>query len=129
MSHRTRRLFLCLAILICSAAGCKTNDTGRAGGSYPAPWPNETGPAGPTLMARVEGGGYELKNRWVRAVIDDRSGDVTYWGAADGRRNLLMQPGVIVRLDGAPDLVPDGYVEKRDDQTWQFLGKDPDGGV
>ncbi len=74
-------------------------------------------------MSRVEGG-YELRNRWVRAVVDDCSGDVTYWGAADGQRNLLMPPGILLRLDGSPDVVPDGYVEKRDDQTWQFLGKD-----
>lgn len=77
---------------------------------------------GPTTMARVEGG-YELRNRLLRVVIDETTGDVTYWGSADGEFNLLAPPGAVARLEST-DAAAVGYIEKRDDQTWQYLGED-----
>jgi hypothetical protein len=82
---------------------------------------------GPTLAARVPEG-YELKNRHIRVVIDDKSGDVAYWGSVDGARNLLTaQPVRIIELGPGATFIEShsvGYVEARDDQTWQYLGED-----
>lgn len=79
--------------------------------------------AGPTLMRKVSGG-YELKNRHVRAVIDDQTGDLIYWGRSITDRNLVLRPGITASLTGQPDATMQGYIEKRDDQTWQFIGED-----
>lgn len=79
--------------------------------------------AGPTLMRKVAGG-YELKNRHIRAVISDETGDLTYWGRAGTDRNLLLRPGATAQLAGLPQPSMQGYIEKRDDQTWQFIGDD-----
>jgi hypothetical protein len=79
--------------------------------------------AGPTLMRKVAGG-YELKNRHIRAVIADDTGNLIYWGRAGIDRNLLMKPGASVQLAGVVAAPMKGYVEKRDDQTWQFIGED-----
>jgi hypothetical protein len=81
---------------------------------------------GPAVLAKVQGG-YELRNRWQRVVIDEQSGDVAFWGPVGSDRNLLLQPGIIARLEDAPDTTIAGYVEKRDDQTWQYIGEDSDG--
>src|SRR5207302_682496 len=54
----------------------------------PPPSVPEQYPAGPTLMSRVDGG-FELRNRRVRAVIDERTGNLVYWGNDEARRNLL----------------------------------------
>lgn len=79
--------------------------------------------AGPTLMRKVPGG-YELKNRHVRAIIDDQTGNLIYWGRSTTDRNLVLQPGIVASLAGLPDATMQGYIEKRDDQTWQFIGED-----
>ena len=74
---------------------------------------------GPTVMRKVEGG-YELANRRLRLVIDEKTGDVSYFGTPDGHRNLIT--AITLQLARQPAATPDGYVEKRDDQTWQYLG-------
>lgn len=74
---------------------------------------------GPTAMRKVEGG-YELANRRLRVVIHERSGDVTYFGSRD--RNVLDEAGARLLLLNQRPADPDGYVEKRDDETWQYLG-------
>jgi hypothetical protein len=79
--------------------------------------------AGPTLMRKVAGG-YELKNRHIRAVVADDTGNLIYWGRAGTDRNLLMKPGASVQLAGISAVPMKGYIEKRDDQTWQFIGED-----
>ncbi len=85
-----------------------------------------TGP-GPTVMARVADG-YELRNRDVRVVIDAATGDVVTWGTPDQQRNTAAgRRGVYAAAAGRPDVAPAGYVEKRDDQTWQYYGTDADG--
>lgn len=76
---------------------------------------------GATQMRKVDGG-YELANRKVRLVIDEKTGDVTYFGAADGKNNLVSSGGITVHLAGQPFTAPDGYIEKRDEQAWQYLG-------
>jgi hypothetical protein len=86
--------------------------------------------AGPTLMSRVENG-YELKNRHVRLVIDENTGDVSFWGDAAGGANLVPR-GVVARAvitaePHARSNPPQGYVEQRDEQTWQYIGEDPEG--
>ncbi len=82
-----------------------------------------TGP-GPTEMARVANG-YELRNRDVRVVIDPATGDVVTWGTPAQPRNTVAGPrGIHATLANLPDVPPAGYVEKRDDQTWQFYGSD-----
>ena len=73
-------------------------------------------------MARVANG-YELKNDRVRVVIADKTGDVIFWGTPTGR-NLLLQPGIVARLTGQRESPSAGYVEPRDQQTWQFFGPD-----
>jgi hypothetical protein len=104
---------------------------------------------GPTLASR-EASGYELKNRHVSVVIGDKTGDVVYWGSIDGSQNAALWAGDSSRLPAlrvfidqivAPSTEPatqpvmalpgafelsnsDGYVEARDDQTWQYLGED-----
>ncbi len=85
------------------------------------------GGPGPTTMARVPGG-YELRNRGVRVVIDDHTGDVVTWGTPTQERNTVSGPrGLYAAAAGLPDVAPDGYVEKRDDQTWQYYGVDANG--
>jgi len=79
--------------------------------------------AGPTRMRKVSSG-YELINRHIRAVIADTTGDLVYWGRAGTDRNLLLRPGATVQLAGLPEASMQGYIEKRDDQTWQFIGED-----
>src|SRR5690606_31887603 len=85
---------------------------------------------GPTTLARVSGG-YELRNRLIRVVIDETHGDVLYWGAPDGSQNLVASPGSAVAVRGAdhPTGSTQGYIEKRDDQTWQYIGEDATGQV
>ena len=92
----------------------------------PAAVTTPVGP-GPTDMARVPAG-YELRNRDVRVVIDEHTGDVVFWGAPAQPRNTVAGPrGLHAAIAGLPDVPPAGYVEKRDDQTWQFYGPDANG--
>src|ERR1700744_5078587 len=69
---------------------------------------------GPTKAERIPSG-YSLQNKHLQVVIDSVSGDVVYFGKPDQKLNLLDQP---VRI------VNDGYVEARDEQTWQYMGED-----
>lgn len=85
--------------------------------------------AGPTLTTRAVDG-YALANRHGRFAIDAVSGDVGFAGTAGAGNEL---PGVI-RYFAAVDEVPrismcDGYVEYRDDQTWQYFGEDAANGL
>jgi hypothetical protein len=61
-------------------------------------------------------------------VIDERTGDVTAFGpvGAAGMRVTagLWAWGGAVGRDGVLDSASDGYVEARDEQTWQYLGRD-----
>lgn len=74
-------------------------------------------------------GGYELKNRHVRAVIDENSGDLISWGSADGSTDVLHHSPIGVWLENIGPAHASGYVEKRDDQTWQFMGEDAAAGI
>jgi hypothetical protein len=78
---------------------------------------------GPTELSKVSNG-YELKNRILRAVISDQTGDVTFWGFVDQNRNLLGDHKIYPTLTGLPASSPKGTIEKRDDETWQFFGDD-----
>jgi hypothetical protein len=96
--------------------------TGCAAPPTPTTPPSAAGEYGPTEMKKVQGG-YELANRKLRLVIDEKTGHVTYFGSAQSHRNLLLEPGIIAVLPGKRGSEPpDGYVEKRDDQTWQYIG-------
>ncbi len=82
---------------------------------------------GPALMEKADGG-YELKNRHIRLVIDGHSGDASYFGVAEGGGSALGPAGLAaVRFSQAGGA--DGYVEKRDEQTWQFYGRDAEGAI
>jgi hypothetical protein len=79
---------------------------------------------GPTHMAKVAEG-YELTNTLYRVVIDDQTGDVIFWGFVDQSRNMVFHRGIYTTLTNLPDApIHDGYIEKRDEQTWQFFGED-----
>jgi hypothetical protein len=80
---------------------------------------------GPTLMRRSPRG-FELRNRDLLVILDERTGDITHFGRMDADRNLLLGP-ISPALDDDQPHTPDGYIEKRDDQTWQYLGDDPAG--
>ncbi len=77
----------------------------------------------PTVKSRVPGG-YELLNNQFRVVISDQTGDVTFWGYADKARNICFRRGMYTTLSALPDVPVKGYVEARDDDTWQFIGDD-----
>ena len=82
---------------------------------------------GPTRMARTPAG-YELLNQSVRVVIDDASGDVVFWGTPKQVRNTASgSRGIRPTIVGLPDVPPAGQIEKRDDQTWQYIGADANG--
>ncbi len=112
---------ICLMMLTLTATSCASDDLSMARG-FDLPT------TGPTRMNRVPGG-YELINRQVRVVIDERHGHLVYWGSVDGRQNLLDQQGVEIHLVDVKSSLPEGYIEKRDDQTWQYIGDDPQAGV
>ena len=79
---------------------------------------------GPTRLAKVAEG-YELTNTLYRVVIDDQTGNVIYWGFIDQSRNMVFHRGIYATLTNLPDAVMhNGYIEKRDEQTWQFFGED-----
>ena len=78
---------------------------------------------GPTEMAKVAEG-YELKNRKVRIVISEKTGDVIFWGRVNDNRSAVFRRGIFTASANMPEPTLDGYIEKRDDQTWQFFGTD-----
>jgi hypothetical protein len=86
--------------------------------SQPAETPIPFGP-GPTVQSRVPGG-YQLLNRDLRVVVSDQTGDVIWFGTAD--QNQLGPDGIRAVFDNAPDSKFDGFIEARDEQTWQFFG-------
>jgi hypothetical protein len=83
---------------------------------------------GPTLMTKVADG-YELMNRHIRLVIDEKTGDAIHWGSADGSIDVLHGRPMRSWLSDSGVATPDGYVEKRDDQTWQYIGEDKPSGI
>jgi hypothetical protein len=70
-----------------------------------------------------------LKNRHVRVVIDEKTGDAIHWGLADGSCDVLDGWPLQSWLSICGVVAPDGYIEKRDDQTWQYLGEDKANGI
>lgn len=77
---------------------------------------------GPTLLSK-DPAGYVLRNRDIRVVIGEESGDVSYWGSTDGKHNLLAAAGARASIEGEPSAPTAGYLEKRDEETWQYLGE------
>ncbi len=114
-------IVLGLALVFC---GCSTSRPNAAQSptmpAVAAPLEDTTGP---TVISRVHGG-YELRNHLYRVVISDQPGDVTFWGSIDQTRNTVFQRGIYTSLTGLPDAPIRGYVEMRDEQTWQFHGED-----
>lgn len=117
-----------LSCLVLSVAGCHPPKPMSNEREIPvAPQPIQSAlpqyTTGPTELSKVAGG-YELKNRLFRVVISDQTGDVIFWGLADHNRNLLIGRGIYTTLTGLPDSPPHGYIEQRDEQTWQYYGDD-----
>ncbi len=89
---------------------------------------------GPTLASRTLRG-YELRNRHVVITIDPNSGDVISWkltGLTTGfEASLLIEvdvraASVAATTQSARSV---GYIEARDDQTWQYIGDDAANGL
>jgi hypothetical protein len=78
---------------------------------------------GPTKRNRVPEG-YELLNNQFRLVISDTTGDVVFWGYVNQPRNMVYHRGLYTTLSALPDSPVKGYVEPRDEDTWQFMGDD-----
>ena len=72
------------------------------------------------MQSRVPGG-YQLLNRDLRVVISDQTGDVIWFGTADRKTNLGQLASAQCSTT-APDSKWDGFIESRDEQTWQFFG-------
>jgi hypothetical protein len=125
MMH-TRLILILGTLLLCSCATPRPAATRPAVPIAPQPITTDIYGdtlAGPTLMKKVPGG-YQLSNRLYRIVIDEQTGDVTFWGYVNEARNMIFRRGIYLRLTGLPDVSPQGYVEMRDEQTWQFFGED-----
>ncbi len=74
---------------------------------------------GPAAIQKIADG-YELKNRVLRLVIDENTGDAIYWGSADGKTNLLGPGGLAFSLDRSA-ATGSGHIEIRDDETVMFV--------
>jgi hypothetical protein len=131
---RIRRLLLLVAplilpMLVCCAA--QSRDASRDAAVVDVP--------GPTMQAKVAGG-YELKNRRLRVLLDPHTGDVIFFGErspadvdiaasttqpSPGTESDAIGSGRFQTLLNGVAPALDGYVEARDDQTWEFLGDDP----
>lgn len=72
--------------------------------------------------------GYTLRNDLLQITLNPTTGDVAYLGAPTGKESFLAAPAgqdlLITRIAGHESLAPAGYVEARDEQTWQYIGED-----
>jgi len=137
MSNLSRVVLITTALLItgCHPQASKDQPTKESHELKQLPMDNTTAEAAPppttsqpsaTLMSKVAGG-YELKNDSMRVVISEQTGNIVYWSLPNSDRNVLYLKGVGTQLIGQTEIQLVGYVEKRDDQTWQFFGTDSSG--
>jgi hypothetical protein len=72
--------------------------------------------------------GYVLSNRRIRVVVDPDRGDVLFFGMADGSRDALAGARLSIACsatDGTtPTTGPAGFLQARDEQTWEYIGED-----
>ncbi len=77
---------------------------------------------GPTLMQKSPGG-YELTNRKLAAHIDEQTGAIALF-----RLGSPAPAGVSPTFEPAAASSPQGgYIESRDEETWQYFGTSKDG--
>lgn len=100
MGRRLFSLLLALALAACAAQ--------PANFAYDEP--------GPTLMARTADG-YAMTNRRLRLLIDAATGDALAFGPLNGRSAIA----IAATRNGAIHPMQ-GYLEARDNQTWEYLG-------
>lgn len=72
--------------------------------------------------------GYTLRNDLLQITINPATGDVAYFGAPTGKDAFLAAPTggdlLTTRITGHESTATAGYVESRDEETWQYIGED-----
>lgn len=72
--------------------------------------------------------GYTLRNDLLQLTLDPATGDVVYFGAPTGSESFFTPTpdhhALSIRIAGHEQTATDGYVEPRDEQTWQYIGDD-----
>ena len=106
-----QRLLCCLVLL--SLASCE---------STPPPDPVQA-QYGPTIMAKTNGH-YTLVNRKLKVEIDEVTGSTSLAMLGSTAPAEPLVPKFEPLADSNPVA---GYVESRDDETWQYFGDSKDG--
>jgi hypothetical protein len=114
-----------MSTLLFLAVGCAASPPPQAVVTPQPADPIPFGP-GPTVQSRVAGG-YQLINRDLRVVISDLTGDVTYFGVPKAEPNLIGDDGLRAIFNDSIAVPMTGFIEARDEQTWQFFGDDGNG--
>ena len=80
---------------------------------------------GPTTKSKSDRA-YELLNRQLAAEIDETTGGVRLVRRIDSK----LPPFVVPTFTGSADSTPaSGYIESRDEETWQYFGDSQDGKI
>ena len=116
--RQSRSALIGIAVLALQVGCASPAKTQAVSESQPTDTPIPFGP-GPTVQSRVPGG-YQLLNRDLRVVVSDQTGDVIWFGTND--RNQLGKTGIRAVFDNATETKWNGFIEARDEQTWQFFG-------
>lgn len=78
---------------------------------------------GPTKMAKSPLG-YRLTNRGLKAEINQVTGSTSLVKLTDAEAAEALTPSFSPMAESSPTA---GYVESRDEETWQYIGQNKDG--